>query len=138
MARGTVGEPLARETQGSGQRPLWENFGMGSGAGQDHRRPHLASASRTRLLASRALCLACVPDQLHPRAPQGLESGGAAAGVGVLQSAWPAIRETGLLAPGWAATARLGGGRPALLAPPPRLPELCLYLPIPDQPTRHP
>lgn len=30
------------------------------------------------------------------------------------------------------------GGRPAHLAPPPRLPELCLYLPILDQPTRHP
>lgn len=84
MARGTVGEPLARETQGSGQRPLWENFEMGSGAGQDHRRPHLTFASRssTRLLAPRALCLACVPDRLHPRAPQGLENGGAAAGVG--------------------------------------------------------
>lgn len=30
------------------------------------------------------------------------------------------------------------GGRPAHLAPPPRLPKLCLYLPILDQPTRHP
>lgn len=69
---------------------------------------------------------------------RGWKVGAPLRGWGVLQSAWPAIRETGLLGPGWAATARLGGGRPALLAPPPRLPELCLYLPIPDQPTRHP
>lgn len=139
--RGTVGEPGARETQGPGQRPLWENFGMGSGRwGQDHRRPHLASASRssTRLLAPRALCLACVPDQLHPRAPQGLESGGAAAGVGGAPECLASDPRDRLAWAGLGGDSAAGGGRPALLAPPPRLPELCLYLPIPDQPTRHP
>lgn len=123
--RGTVGEPGARETQGPGQRPRWENFGMGSGRwGQYHRRSHLASASRssTRLLAPRALCLACVPDKLHPRAPQGLESGGAAAGVGVLQmlgqrSARPAcLGQAGRRQRGWGRAPR----PPGPSAPPPR------------------
>lgn len=102
------------KTQGpdqAGHGPLRENFGLGRGR-QDHR--HLAPASRasTRLLEPRALCLACVRDHLHPLSPQGLESGGAAAGVGVLQRAWPVIRGTGSLGPVWAATVRLRAGAP--------------------------
>lgn len=96
------------------QGPMWENFGLGRGR-QDPRRPHLASASlaNTRLLAPHAWCLACVPGQLHPRARRrGWKVGAPLRGWGVFQRAWPAIRETRSLGPGWAATARLGAGAP--------------------------